>query len=136
MGIRLSLDAKLYYGTAGSSAATELKTAQDCTLKLKKGEAKISSRASYWALVKGTLKEAEFDFTVIDDSTDTACNDLVTAWINNTPKAFLIKDAVDGHGIDADFEIIGCDRNEKLEDAVAYNFTIKPTYVSRYPAWV
>jgi hypothetical protein len=35
-------------------------------------------------------------------------------------------------GLDADFEVLGADRDEKLEDAIKYKFTIKPTYVSRY----
>jgi hypothetical protein len=135
MSVRVSLDAKLYYGTAGSPAATLLSTVGDVTLSLKKSETKISSRASRWALVKGALKEAEISFEVVDDSADGAMEAILTAFMSDTPMAFFVKDAADGHGLDADFEIIGADRDEKLEDAIKYKFTIKPTYVSRYPAW-
>jgi hypothetical protein len=135
MSVRVSLDAKLYYGTAGNTAATLINTVGDVTLSLKKSETKISSRASRWALVKGALKEAEISFEVVDDSTDGSMQAILTAFMSDTPMAFFVKDAADGHGLDADFEIIGADRDEKLEDAIKYKFTIKPTYVSRYPAW-
>lgn len=135
MAVRVSLDAKLYYGPAGSTATTLINTVGDVTLSLKKSETKISSRASRWALVKGALKEADVSFEVVDDSTDGSMQAILAAFMSDTPMAFLIKDAADGEGLDADFEIIGADRDEKLEDAIKYKFTIKPTYVSRYPAW-
>ncbi len=136
MAVRVSLDAKLYYGPAGSRASTLINTVGDVTLSLKKGETKISSRASRWALTKGALKEADISFEVIDDSSDGAMTAILSAFMSDTPLAFYVKDAADGHGLDADFEILGADRDEKLEDAIKYKFTIKPTYVSRYPAWV
>lgn len=135
MPVRVSLDAKLYYGTAGSTANTLINTVGDVNVSLKKSETKISSRASRWALFKGALKEAEISFDVTDDSDNTALAALVAAFMNDTPLAFLVKDAVDGSGLDADFEVLGADRDEKLEEAIKYKFTIKPTYVSRYPAW-
>ena len=135
MSVRVSLDAKLYYGTAGATAATLINTVGDVTVSLKKSETKISSRASRWALTKGALKEADISFEVVDDSTDGSMQAILMAFMSDTPMAFFVKDAIDGHGLDADFEIIGADRDEKLEDAIKYKFTIKPTYVSRYPAW-
>jgi hypothetical protein len=135
MSVRVSLDAKLYYGTAGATAATLINTVGDVTVSLKKSETKISSRASRWALTKGALKEADISFEVVDDSTDGSMQAILTAFMSDTPMAFFVKDAIDGYGLDADFEIIGADRDEKLEDAIKYKFTIKPTYVSRYPAW-
>ena len=136
MAIRVSLDAKLYQGAAGSTATHLVNTVGDVSLKFKKGETKISSRASRWALVKGALKEADIDFEINDDPADTALSAIIAAFVSDTPMAFLIKDAQNGSGLDADFEVLSMDRDEKLEDAVKYKFTIKPTYVSRYPAWV
>ena len=135
MPVRVSLDAKLYHGPAGNTATTLLTTVGDVTVSLKKSETKISSRASRWALFKGALKEAEISFEVVDDSSSTALGTILNAFMSDTPLAFLIKDAVDGSGLDADFEVLGADRDEKLEDAIKYKFTIKPTYVSRYPTW-
>ena len=135
MPVRVSLDAKLYYGPAETTASTLLNTVGDVTVSLKKSETKISSRASRWALFKGALKEAEISFEVVDDSSDGALGALLAAFMSDTPMAFLVKDAVDGSGMDADFEVLGADRDEKLEDAIKYKFTIKPTYVTRYPTW-
>ncbi len=135
MPVRVSLDAKLYYGAVGSTANTLLNTVGDVTVSLKKSETKISSRATRWSMVKGALKEAEISFEVVDDSGDSAMQQILTAFMSDTPMAFFVKDADDGYGLDADFEILGADRDEKLEDAIKYKFTIKPTYVSRYPTW-
>jgi hypothetical protein len=135
MSISMSLDAKLYRGAAGSTAATEVKTCKDVSLKIKKGEAKISSRASRWALVKGALKEAEFDVEFDSDPDDAHLQAMISAFVSDTPLAFKIADKVSGQGLDADFEIMEMNDEQKLEEQVTIKFTIKPTYVSRYPAW-
>ncbi len=135
MSVNMSLDAKLYRGVAGSKAATEVNTCIDVSLKIKKGEAKISSRASRWALVKAALKEAEFDVNFASDADDTHLQALITAFISDTPLAFYIADKAGGKGLDADFEIVSMDDDQKLDEGVGIKFTVKPTYVSRYPAW-
>lgn len=135
MAINMSLDAKLYRGPAGSTAATEVNTCKDVSLKIKKGEAKISSRASRWALVKGAMKEAEFDVEFSSDANDLHLQALITAFVSDTPLAFKIADRASGQGLDADFEIMEMDDEQKLEEGVTIKFTIKPTYVSRYPQW-
>jgi hypothetical protein len=135
MSVDLSLDAKLYRGEAGQTASTEVNTCKDVSLKIKKGEAKISSRASRWALVKGALKEAEFTVAFDSDPSDAHLQALITAFISDTPLALLIADRASGQGLDADFEILEMDDDQKLEEQVTISFTIKPTYVSRYPTW-
>jgi len=133
--INMSLDAKLYRGAAGSKAATECTTCKDVSLKIKKGEAKISSRASRWSLVKGALKEAEFDVEFNSDANDPHLQAIITAFVSDTPLAFYIADKNGGPGMDADFEVMEMDDEQKLEEGVTIKFTIKPTYVSRYPTW-
>jgi len=96
---------------------------------------KISNRASRWALVKGAMKEAEFTVEFNSDSNDAHLQALITAFVNDTPLAFKIVNKVNGQGLDADFEIMEMDDEQKLEENVTIKFTIKPTYVSRYPAW-
>jgi hypothetical protein len=135
MPINMSLDAKLYRGPAGSTATTEVNTCKDVSLKVKKGEAKISSRASRWALVKGALKEAEFDVEFNSDANDPHLQAIIVAFVSDTPLAFKIADKVNGQGMDADFEIMEMDDEQKLEEGVTIKFTIKPTFVNRYPAW-
>jgi len=131
----MSLDAKLYRGGAGSTATTEVTTCKDVSLKIKKSEAKISSRASRWTLVKGALKEAEFTLTFDSDSEDVHLQAIISAFISDTPLAFKIADKLNGQGLDADFEILSMDDDQKLEEAVGISFTIKPTFHTRYPSW-
>ena len=133
--INMSLDAKLYRGAAGAKAAIEVTTCKDVSFKMKKGEAKISKRSSRWALVKGSLKEAEFDVEFNSDQNDPHLQALITAFVSDTPLAFYIADKTGGPGLDADFEIMEMDDEQKLEEAVTIKFTIKPTYVSRDPGW-
>lgn len=129
-------DAKMYYGTAGSTASTLLDTVGDVTYGAKKAEAVMQSRASRFKMSKATLVEIDIDFTIDDVAGDTKLAALITAYQAHTPLAFLVKDATDGTGIDADFELIGMNREEKLDGGIQYKFAIKPTYVSRYPAFV
>ena len=135
--VNMSLDAKLYYGAAGSTATTEATTCQDVSLKIKKGEAKISSRASRWALVKGAMKEAEFTVSFTSDPDDVHLQALISAFVGDSPLAFKIADKEGGAGLDADFEILDMDDEQKLEEGVVITFTVKPTYVGndRYPTW-
>ena len=135
MPINMSLDAKLYRGTAGQTATTEVTTCKDVSLKMKKSEAKISSRASRWAMVKGALKEAEFTVSFDSDADDVHLQAMIAAFIGDTPLAFKIADRARGQGLDADFEILSMDDDQKLEEQVTISFIVKPTYVSRYPAW-
>ena len=92
MSVNMSLDAKLLRGPAGSTATTEVNTCKDVSLKMKKSEAKISSRASRWALVKGALKEAEFTVSFDSDQNDVHLQALISAFISDTPLAFKIAD--------------------------------------------
>ena len=135
MSVNMSLDAKLYRGPAGSTATTEVTTCKDVSLKMQKSEAKISSRASRWTLVKGALKEAEFTLTFDSDSDDVHLQAIISAFISDTPLAFKIADKLNGQGLDADFEILSMDDEQKLEEAVVISFTVKPTFVGRYPTW-
>ena len=135
MGALIGLDAKLYRGPAGSTATTEVNTCKDVSLKIKKGEAKISSRASRWALVKGAMKEAEFTVTFDSDASNAHLQALITAFVSDTPLAFKIADRQSGQGMDADFEILEMDDEQKLEEQVTISFIIKPTYFNRYPTW-
>jgi hypothetical protein len=68
MSIRLGMQAKLYHGTAGASATTELTNVKDVTLNLETGEADISVRASQgWRATVATLKNGSVEFSMLWD---------------------------------------------------------------------
>ena len=46
MAYKLGLDAKIFHGTAGTKATTEMSNVTDVTLNLETGEADITTRAA------------------------------------------------------------------------------------------
>ena len=46
MAYKLGLDAKIFHGTAGQQASTEMTNVTDVTLNLETGEADITTRAA------------------------------------------------------------------------------------------
>ena len=71
MAIVLGLNAKLLRGTAGSTAATEVKNVKDLTLNLESGEADVTTRATGgWRASAATLKEASLEFGILYDTED------------------------------------------------------------------
>ena len=57
MSVVLGLDAKLFRGTAGTQAATEVTNVKDLTVTLESGEADVTTRAtSGWKASVATLK--------------------------------------------------------------------------------
>lgn len=155
----LGLDGKVYYLSTGSRASwgthnadgiaeggapanlTEIDIVRDVTIGASKGEADVSCRrASGWRLTKGTLKEGELSFETIHDPTDAGFAKLMGAYLNNTSIAMAILDgdkAVAGStGLWADFDVIGFEKGEPLEEAQVVSWTLKPTYSTVAPEWV
>ena len=137
MAIRLGMEAKIYHGTAGTTATTELTNVKDVTLNLETGEADVTTRGnSGWRATVGTLKDGSVEFEMVWDSDDTGFAAIKNAYFNNTPIALAILDYENGEGLDADFSITNFSRNEPLEEAITVSVTAKPTYSTRAPAWV
>ncbi len=67
----LGKDAKLYHGTAGSTATTEMSNVRDVTLNLEAGEADVTTRAnSGWRATAPTLRECTCEFEMVWDPAD------------------------------------------------------------------
>lgn len=135
MAYKLGLDAKLFYGTAGSSASTELTNVKDVTLSLETGEADITTRAAEgWRATAATLKDASVEFTMVWDTEDAGFSAIQNAFFNASPLSLFITDG-EGSGLDADFVVTSFSRSEPLEEALTVSVTCKPTIVDRAPAW-
>jgi predicted secreted protein len=131
------MEAKLYHGTAGTTATTEMPNVKDVTLNLEKGEADVTTRGNQgWRATIGTLKDGSIEFEMIWDSDDTGFTAIKNAYFGNTPIALLVLDAENGEGLDADFSVTNFSRNEPLEEAITVSVTVKPTYSTRAPEWV
>ena len=137
MAIKLGMEAKLYYGTAGATATTELTNVKDVTLNLETGEADVTTRGNQgWRATVATLKNGSVEFEMIWDTGDAGFTAIQQAYFNNTAIALAILDGANGEGLDADFSITNFTRNEPLEEAMTVSVTAKPTYSTRAPAWV
>jgi hypothetical protein len=132
----IGLDAKLYRGTAGSTAATPMTNVRKVKLNREKAEANLSRRGSRFNLSKSTMKTISVEFEMVGSDTDADLAAIRAAWEADTPLAFKIVDKTGGRGVDADFEIFKFDRDEDEEKEQVYAVILKPTYVSRYPAEV
>lgn len=136
---KIGLDCKLYVGTAGSRANSELLGVRDLTLDLTKGEADITTRGTGgWRVTIGTLKEATIDFELIQKDGDSGFSTVKDAYFNNTAIAIFASDDT-GAGLDCDAVVTKFSRSEPLEDAVTYSVSLKPSVVGengRNPAWV
>lgn len=130
---RKALLAKTYYGTAGSTAATELTNIKNQTVSLTKNEADITVRGSTWDLFLSTTKTASIDFDMVYDETDAGFNAIRNAFLNDTVLAFYFIPYSGGSGLDADFEIMKWDEKADIKDAIIISVSLKPTYVTRYP---
>lgn len=138
MAIVLGLDAKLFRGTVGTQAATEVKNVKDLTLNLESGEADVTTRATEgWKASAATLKEASLEFSILYDTEDADFTAFRTAYFSNTPLALFVSDGqTSAHGLDADFSITAFTVEQPLEEAVSVSITAKPTASTRAPAWV
>jgi hypothetical protein len=137
MGVALALNAKLYYGTAGSTAATEMTNVKDLTLNLSNQEADTSTRGSGgWSTTAATLTDGSIDFSMVWDTADAGFTAIKTAFFAKTNMAFLCLDEEGGQGLDADFTVSSFTRNETLTDVLMVDVSIKPAYSTRAPEWV
>jgi len=135
MSYKLGLEAKLFHGAAGATAATEMKNVKDVTLNLESSEADITTRASNgWKVTAAALKEASVEWTMVWDTADAGFTAVKTAYFGNTALGLFVSDGA-GSGLDADFIVTGFSREEPLEEAITVKVTAKPTYLTRAPAW-
>lgn len=133
----IGLDAKTYYGTAGSTALNELTNIKDLTLNLEHGEADITTRGSGgWRVTALTLKEGSIEFEMLWKKADAGFAAIRAAYMSRDPVALAILDGDNGEGLDADFSVTRFTRNEPLEEGLSVSVTCKPTDVLRVPDWI
>jgi len=122
----LGMNAKIYYGTAGSTASSELSNVRDVTVTLEAGEADVTTRANDgWRATAPTLKECTVEFEMVWKTTDAGFTAIKNAFLNNTTIALLVLSESGGEGMDGDFSITNFSRNEALEEAITVSVTAK-----------
>jgi hypothetical protein len=129
----LGMNAKIYHGTAGSTADTELTNVKDVTVSLEAGEADITTRANDgWRATAPTLRECSVEFEMVWKTTDAGFTAIKAAFLANDTIALLVLSEAGGEGIDGDFAITNFSRNEALEEAITVSVTAK---LSTFREW-
>ena len=130
----LGMNAKLYHGTAGTTAATEMGNVRDVTLTLEAGEADVTTRANQgWRATAPTLRECSVEFEMVWNPSDAGFTAIKTAFLTAGMVALKILDQEGGQGPDGDFSITSFSRNEALEEAVTVSVTAK---LAVFRSWV
>jgi predicted secreted protein len=143
METKLGLDAKLYRNTGsyGSPIWNEIENPKDVTLNLTKTEADVSRRGSGgWKAMVGAMKEAAIDFELVFREGDEDFEALRDSFLENTSVGLAVMDGdietTGSQGLRADFEVFSFTRNEPLDGAITYTFSIKPTDSDNPPDWL
>ncbi|MCC7409102.1 MAG: hypothetical protein IT442_13625 [Phycisphaeraceae bacterium] len=122
----LGMNAKLYFGTAGATAATEMTNVRNVTLTLEAGEADVTTRANQgWRATAPTLRECTCEFEMVWDPADAGFTAIKDAFLAAGTVALKILDKANGQGPDGDFSITSFSRGEQLEEAITVSVTAK-----------
>lgn len=137
MSTVLGLNCKLYRGTAGTRAITEMSNITDLRLEMEHDEADITTRASGgWKMTLPALRDAEIRFEMLYDSSDPDFTAVRSAFFARGALAFFVTDG-SGCGLDCDCIVTGFSIVQDLTDAVKVSVTLKPSAsAGRVPAWV
>jgi hypothetical protein len=135
MAKRMGFEGKLYYGTAGGAATTELKIARDVSYRFENVEADISDRNSIIDLFDVAGIGFSLEFEVNNQDTDAFIAAARAAIITGAALAFKTEDKASGWGVTGDF-IMSDDEGQPLRDAQRLRFTCRPTDKNgRVPTW-
>lgn len=147
MAVKLGLDCKFYSIVTANNASSFslIEDIRDLTVTLEKGEADVTTRANGgWRAIQGALKEGTFEFElIVNDARANSQADFEVfrdAWLNNTnvEAAALtgLHNAVGTEGFRAYFSVLRMSQPQPLEDAVKYQFMMKPNLDAAAPQWM
>lgn len=123
----LGFQAKLFRGTAGSTATIEMKNVKDLTPSMEKNLIDVTTRSTNgWRMWAAGLKDAGLELQCQYDPQSADWIALHNAFINDTPISLAVTDGL-GNGIEADWIVSTDNSPQPLEEAIVTNFTLKPT---------
>lgn len=135
--MKLDLNAKLYRGTAGTTATSEIKNITNESINFTTDESDATTRGSDgWKSIIATLKDASLEFTLLDDEAVGSKENIDafwTAFFAGTPLSIKSVDKSDGRGVDADWTITAMSSDRELTKVTAYKVTAKPNTTLRSP---
>lgn len=132
----IGLDAKTYYGAAGSSASTELTIVREVTTDIAADDVVSGYRDSGWKSHEAGQKDGTVNLIVKNSTANAGFLALQAAFENRTPIALKILDVTSGKGIDADFAVLAKSRPEPIDGVIECTFTLAINTDTRAPVWV
>ncbi|MEI8244628.1 MAG: hypothetical protein WCI51_02290 [Lentisphaerota bacterium] len=123
---QLGFELKLYRGTSGVKAATEVTTAKDVTPAHKADEVEASDRRSMYKKYMQGMIDAGVEFSFDFDKTDTHCMAFLAASVNRTDVSVYVELAA-GVGLDMDACIFWQNSEQGLADVEKISFSAKPS---------
>lgn len=135
MGAKLGTSAQLSYGVG----QVLISNVRDLKLVMDKNEADVTTRANAgWKATLDGLKDATVEWEMIWDSSDTAQQAIMNAFLNNTTLIFQVMDGpyatVGSQGLTGTFTVTKFERDEPLTEGMKVSVAIKPAYGST-PTW-
>ncbi|MBQ6473452.1 MAG: hypothetical protein IJJ33_15810 [Victivallales bacterium] len=135
MAKKIGYAGKLYGGTAGTTASTEITHAKNVKVSVSMDTVDATDRSNNgWKDNLTALKDASLSFTLVYDSTDTNYAAIRAAAIAGTPYAFK-PDNGNGSGLDADWVITKFDENQDIGEAISADVEAVPYCGNRNPTW-
>jgi len=126
----MGFEGLLYYGTAGSTAATLLENTRDITITydVERGDTTVrgDSSAAPVKTADVTARMANIEFAMINDITDVSFAALKTAAAAGTGVALRGKDYASGKGPDADYTL-SMSQPLPLQGEQVVTFTAEPS---------
>ena len=133
---KMGFEGLIYHGTTGSTATTLLENTKDITYTLDTEEGDTTVRGdSTTAPIKTaavTAKVVSIEWTMINDTTDTALTALKTAAYAGTDVAIRTKDHSSGKGFDGDCNLKFTE-GMPLAGEQTYTITASPNRNTRTP---
>jgi hypothetical protein len=104
--VKMGYEGMIYYGTAGSTAATLLQNVKDISfnLEVEKGNTTVRGDSTSPPIETEdvTIRKVSIEFTMIKDTTDTALEAMLVLAYAGSGFALRLKDYSSGKGFDGD----------------------------------
>ena len=127
---RLGFEGRIYWGTAGSTATTEMLSATDISMTITPKKAPTTTRGAGTSAPIETERvvsiSISIEFTLLNKSGETHLDTLRAAAAAGTPVSLCMKDSTAGKGFDGDVTL-ECKEGMPLAGEQTFVFTATPT---------
>lgn len=132
----IGLDAKLYYGAAGSTAATELTIVREVTMESSADDIVSAFRDGTYKSHEAGQLDLTVNVTMKLKSDNAGFQSFVTAFTGRSKIALKVISKTSGVGWDADFAVISMSEPQPIDGVLEVTFACAINTESRTPTRV